>query len=109
MEYKPAPLLPGMTVTDEPGIYIEGRFGVRIENVLLIKPYATTPFGQFLQFEPLTLCPIDTKPIVMEMMTNDELQWLNQYHQMVFDCLAPHLDEQHREWLRSATKPLNKP
>ena len=109
MEYKPAPLLPGMTVTDEPGIYIEGRFGVRIENVLLIKPYATTPFGLFLQFEPLTLCPIDTKPIVMEMMTNDELQWLNQYHQMVFDCLAPHLDEQHREWLRSATKPLNKP
>ena len=109
MEYKPAPLLPGMTVTDEPGIYIEGRFGVRIENVLLIKPYATTPFGQFLQFEPLTLCPIDTKPIVMEMMTNDELQWLNQYHQMVFDCLAPHLDEQHREWLRSATKPLYKP
>ena len=109
MEYKPAPLLPGMTVTDEPGIYIEGRFGVRIENVLLIKPYATTPFGQFLQFEPLTLCPIDTKPIVMEMMTNDELQWLNQDHQMVFDCLAPHLDEQHREWLRSATKPLNKP
>lgn len=106
MEYKPAPLLPGMTVTDEPGIYVENRFGVRIENTLLITPYTKTDFGEFLQFEPLTLCPIDTEPIVREMMTAEEIVWLNNYHQMVYDRLAPHLDEEHRLWLQKATAPF---
>ena len=69
MEWKPAPLVAGMTVTDEPGIYLAGRFGVRIENTLLVTPYRETEFGQFLQFEPLTLCPIDTTPIRSVLLT----------------------------------------
>ena len=106
MEWKPAPFVAGMTVTDEPGIYLAGRFGVRIENTLLIVPYRETEFGQFLQFEPLTLCPIDTAPILVDMLTNEEIQWLNDYHQLVYDRLSPHLDEAERQWLRKATEKL---
>ena len=104
MEYKPAPLLPFMTVTDEPGLYLQGKFGVRIENTLLIKPYMTTAFGDFLQMEPLTLCPIDTAPIVREMMLPEETGWLNGYHEYVLDKLSPHLAGADLEWLRAATR-----
>ena len=100
MEWKPAPLLSGMTVTDEPGIYLAGRFGVRIENTLLVTPYKETEFGEFLQFEPLTLCPIDTTPVVMEMLTDEERQWLHDYHQMVYDRLSPYLNDEERAWLK---------
>ena len=106
MEYRPAPLKAGMTVTDEPGIYIEGKFGVRIENLLLVQPYMETDFGRFLQFETLTLCPIDTAPIDTTLLTQKELQWLNDYHQLVFDRLSPFLDDADRAWLREATAPL---
>ena len=105
MEYRPASLHAGMTVTDEPGIYLEGRFGVRIENVLLTQPWCETDFGRFLQFETLTLCPIDTAPLDISLLTPKELQWLNDYHQMVYDRLAPHLDAPDRDWLRTATAP----
>ena len=102
MEWKPAPLVAGMTITDEPGIYLEGKFGVRIENTLLITPYKETQFGQFLQFESLTLCPIDTTPIVKEMMLDEEIAWLNQYHQHVFETLSPHLTAEEVAWLKNA-------
>ncbi len=104
MEWKPAPLVAGMTVTDEPGVYVEGRFGVRIENTLLIVPYQDTDFGSFLQFEPLTLCPIDLKPVDFSLLTEKEKKWLNQYHAMVRQRLSPLLDEEHRQWLEKATR-----
>ena len=102
MEYKAAPFVEGMTVTDEPGIYLAGRFGVRIENTLLITPYKETEFGKFLQFESLTLCPIDKSPVIKEMLLQEEIEWLNSYHQHVFDTLSPHLDAEDVEWLREA-------
>lgn len=103
MEYKPAPLVEGMTVTDEPGIYLPGRFGVRTENTLLVVPYRETGFGRFLQFEPLTLCPIDTALVITDMLTGDEKAWLNAYHRTVFDRIAPLLDyEADRQWLANA-------
>ncbi|MBO1362536.1 aminopeptidase P family protein [Prevotella sp. A2931] len=106
MEYKPAPLRAGMTVTDEPGIYLAGRFGVRIENTLLICPYLETEFGRFLQMESLTLCPIDTVPIARELLTDEEIAWLNDYHQLVYDRLSPLLNADEQAWLREATQPL---
>ena len=106
MEWKPAPLVAGMTITDEPGIYLPDRCGARTENTLLIVPYKETEFGKFLQFESLTLCPIDKAPILIEMMTQEEVQWLNDYHQRVFDTLSPHLSAEEAAWLRTACAPL---
>ena len=106
MEYRPAALHAGMTVTDEPGIYLEGKFGVRIENTLLIQPYMETDFGRFLRFETLTLCPIDKTPIMFELLTPAELLWLDDYHQMVYERLSPFLTAEECSWLREATSPL---
>ena len=106
MEWRPAPLHAGMTVTDEPGLYLAGRFGVRTENTLLIRPYKETEFGRFLCFEPLTLCPIDKSPVIVEMLTPDERRWLNAYHQKVYDALSPLLDTDEQAWLREACSPL---
>ena len=106
MEWKPAPFVTGMTVTDEPGVYLAGKFGVRIENALLVVPYKETEFGKFLQFEPLTLCPIDKAPIMKELLLQEEVDWLNDYHQHVFEKLSPYLDFDEKEWLRVACEPL---
>lgn len=105
-EYRPAPILEGMTVTDEPGLYLAGKFGVRIENTLLTVPYVTTEFGRFLRFEPLTLCPIDTTPIIVDMLTTEERQCLNAYHEMVYQRLAPLLNSDEREWLATKTEAI---
>lgn len=105
-EYRPAPMLEGMTVTDEPGLYLADKFGVRIENTLLTVPYMTTEFGKFLRFEPLTLCPIDTRPIVVDMLSTEELGLLNAYHKMVYERLSPMLDEEHKAWLADKTRSL---
>jgi len=106
MEWKPAPLVAGMTITDEPGIYLAGRCGARTENTLLIVPYKETEFGHFLQFESLTLCPIDKAPIIRDMMLQEEIDWLNQYHQRVFDTLSPHLSPEEVDWLREVCSPF---
>ena len=106
MEWRPAPLLAGMTVTDEPGIYMEGKFGVRIENTLLVTPYKETEFGSFLQFKSLTLAPIDTTPILMDMLLEEEKAWLNAYHAEVYRQLSPHLSDEENEWLAKATQAI---
>lgn len=106
MEWKPTPLRAGMTVTDEPGIYLEGRFGVRIENTLLIKNYMESEFGRFLQMEPLTLCPIDTTPILRHLLSDEEQIWLDRYHEIVYEKISPFLAQEEKEWLREATKPI---
>ena len=108
MEWRSAPFREGMTITDEPGLYLEGQFGVRIENTLLTIPYRSTEFGAFLQFIPLTLCPIDTAPIDVTLLTDEELSWLNAYHDTVYATLAPHLDAAEKVWLEAATKPIKR-
>lgn len=109
MEWKPAPLRAGMTVTDEPGIYLAGRFGVRIENTLLINRYIETEFGQFLKMQPLTLFPIDREPIIVEMLSEEEIKWLDSYHLQVYKALSPLLtDDADRDWLRINTLPLDR-
>lgn len=101
------PLQAGMTVTDEPGIYVKGRFGVRIENTLLVREAETTEYGRFLTFEPLTLCPIDLRPVDRNMLSPQETEWLNDYHRTVRRRLLPLLtDEADRKWLEQATQEI---
>ncbi len=128
MNYMPTPLVPGMTITDEPGIYIAGSHGVRHENTMLVvnarlrnydhhtpplphdegegKPAEGITFGPYYQFEHLTLCPIFTSPIIREMMQPEEIEWFNAYQQKVCDALCPHLDASTAQWLREITKPI---
>ena len=108
MNHMPTLLGPGMILTDEPGIYKAGRHGIRIENTLLIVPAQETEFGKFYRFEPLTLCPIDKEAIAVSMLTDEELDWLNNYHQMVYDRLHTLLDADEQVWLKQATSPLKR-
>ena len=108
MEYKPEPLRAGMTVTNEPGLYLAGKFGVRIENTMLITEYMNTEYGRFLKLEPLTLCPIDKAPIDVDMLADEELDYLNDYHAAVFKSLSPYLDDEMTEWLANACAPLTR-
>lgn len=107
MQWRPTPLLPGMTITDEPGIYIEGSHGVRHENTMLVvEAMEGITFGPYYKFEHLTLCPVLTSAILVEMMEKEEIEWFNNYQQEVYDRLAPRLDEEHREWLYNVTRPI---
>ena len=108
MEYRPEPLRAGMTVTNEPGLYLAGKFGVRIENTMLITEYMNTEYGRFLKLEPLTLCPIDKAPIDVDMLADEELDYLNDYHAAVFKSLSPYLDDEMTEWLANACAPLTR-
>lgn len=104
MNHMPAPLLPGMTVTNEPGIYRAGKHGVRIENTMMVEEYCSGEFGRFLQLVPLTLCPISTEPVIWEMMTADEVEYLNAYHAHVRRELTPLLRGDDLAWLMEATE-----
>ncbi len=104
--WSPCALKPGMVTTIEPGYYEPGKYGIRIENMVLVKPYKTTGCGEFLQFETLTLCPFDTTPVVMSRLTSEERDWLNHYHRRVWRLLSPRLDPIQREWLKRKTAPI---
>ncbi len=128
MQWRPQPLLPGMVITDEPGIYIEGSHGVRHEDTMLVvnadfsgeggralepagQPCDASEapgltFGPYYTFEHLTLCPILTSPILVDWLTADERRWFNHYQQTVYDRLCPRLDEEHRQWLYEVTRPI---
>ena len=107
MNYMPTPLLPSMTITDEPGIYITDSHGVRHENTMLVvEDQEGVTFGPYYKFQQLTLCPILTSPIVVDMLQHDEKLWFNEYQQMVYEKLAPHLDNDTREWLYEVTRPI---
>ena len=95
-----------MIVTDEPGIYEEGLVGIRIENELLVVPACSTEYGEFYRFEAVTRCPIDTRPIVRELMTFEELDWLNAFHETVYQDLKEHLNPEEQAWLRQKTLPI---
>lgn len=99
-------LEPGMNITDEPGIYLEGQYGIRIENELLCVKGVENEYGQFLHFEPLTFVPIDLDAIEVDMLSQKEKNWLNQYHQEVYDKISPYLNEDEKQWLKDYTKAI---
>lgn len=94
----------GMITSDEPGIYLEGKFGVRLENLLVCAAKQTNSYGTFLGFEPLTMVPFDRDAILWDALSEKELRWLAAYHQKVYESLAPHLLEEERQWLRETTE-----
>lgn len=102
--FNPQPLLPGMITSDEPGIYREGMHGVRHENLVLCVEDETNEFGSFLRFEPLTLCHFDTSILVGELLTKEELNWINEYNASVYRQLSPYLPGAVAEWLRIRTR-----
>jgi len=106
MNYNPAPLEPGMITSNEPGLYLAGEYGIRIENLLLTVKAKTTDFGDFHAFETLTLCPIDTRLIDRSLLSREEIDWLNTYHQKVYDRLSPLLSTEEAGWLKEQTKPV---
>lgn len=103
MNYNPTPLAPGMITSNEPGLYRAGQYGIRIENLLLTVPAATSDWGEFYQFETLTLCPIDARLIDYSLLTPKELLWLNNYHLMVYNTLVPFLSPDEAAWLKEKT------
>ena len=106
MNHMPAILKLGMTVTNEPGIYRSGQYGIRTENTMLIIPGKETEFGTFYKFEQLTLCPISKNPIIKEMLSHEEISWLNNYHATVYDKLSPYLTSEENAWLKAMTSPI---
>lgn len=98
----------GMTITNEPGIYEEGKHGIRTENIMLVTDYINNEYGQFYRFEPITYFPIDTAGILMELMTDDELEWLNSYHRTVYEKLSPGLSGKELAWLKEHTEPVGR-
>ena len=95
-----------MILTNEPGIYLEGQYGIRIENMMVVAEAEKTEFGQFMEFETITYCPIDLAGIDKELLTKQEIEWLNDYHQQVYTKLAPYLNEEERVWLQGETQAI---
>lgn len=106
MNENPTTLQPGMVTSNEPGLYRANQYGIRIENLVLTREDIVTEFGAFYSFETLTLCPIDTTPIIKEMLTEEEISWFNNYHQYVYDRLSSNLTPEEKEWLKEKTKAI---
>ena len=103
----PAPVLEkNMVITDEPGLYIEGSHGIRLENELLVREDEKNEYGQFMCFEPLTYVPIDLDALLPDEMTEEERGMLNNYHKKVFETVSPYLNEEEIAWLKDYTKPV---
>ncbi len=103
MEENPVVLKPGMVMSDEPAMYRAGEYGIRTENMIVVREDSETEFGKFLSFETITLCYIDTSLVIASMLSVRELAWLNKYHQMVYEKLSPYLDEEEKAWLKHKT------
>lgn len=101
MEENPVPLQPGMVISNEPGVYLPDRYGIRIENVITVTPSLQTEHGEFYAFETLTVVPIDKRPVVQQMLSDEELKWLDEYNSSVFNKLSPSLTQEQREWFSS--------
>lgn len=101
-----APLTPGMLTSNEPGVYLADRYGIRCENLVLTIPYEETEFGKFYAFETITLCPFDRALFDTSIMSSEEIKWVDDYHKTVYDRLAPLMEADEREWLAAATAPL---
>ncbi|MDE6390035.1 MAG: M24 family metallopeptidase, partial [Duncaniella sp.] len=101
-----APLVPGMLTSNEPGLYLSGRYGIRCENLVLTVDHAETEFGKFYAFETVTLCPFDLSLFDTSIMTKEEIGWVDSYHARVRELLSPALNSEERLWLEAATKPL---
>ena len=100
------PIEQGVVMSDEPGLYRAGKYGIRTENLIACVPDIENEFGKFLKFEVLTLCPIDTKPIKIDLLLKDEKDWLNDYHKMVYNRLSPKLDKDQKAWLKVKTQKI---
>ncbi|MDE5868741.1 MAG: M24 family metallopeptidase, partial [Muribaculaceae bacterium] len=108
LNHNPTPLEPGMITSNEPGLYLEGRYGIRCENLIVTVPAMETEFGKFYKFNEMTLFPFDLTLFETAIMTDDEIKWLNDYHKKVYDRLSPLLDEEEKNWLASKTQPLKR-
>lgn len=106
MEENPVKIETGMVMSDEPAMYRAGEYGIRTENMIVVKDDISTQFGDFLSFETITLCYIDTRLIDKTQMTQKEIKWLNDYHERVYDTLADHLSDDEKSWLRRKTLPI---
>ena len=95
-----------MITTDEPGYYEEGAYGIRIENELLCVRGETTEYGEFYEFEPLTFAPIDLDAVMPPLLSWEERDWLNHYHECVRKALAPYLNDEEKEWLKYETRAI---
>jgi Xaa-Pro aminopeptidase len=104
--YVPAVLEEGMVMSNEPGVYKEGRHGIRIENLIAVKKDEKTESGQFMSFETITFCPIDLDGIILDMLSPEDRAWLNSYHSEVYEKLSPALNEEQRAWLKYNTRAI---
>ena len=100
------PFLPGIIITNEPGIYREGMHGVRHENIMLVVEDCKNEFGDWLRFEPLTLCHFDTSAIIIDLLTREEINWLNAYNARVYRTLSPMMSEEEAAWLEAKCRAI---